>query len=387
MRLDFLRRIEPVYRMLVPVRAAAGRLWMRAAHRLRGVKPGTVFFSSFHGRTYSDSPRAICEALHALRPDLDIVWQLSEPPEDLPGWIRVVRPHTVRALSEISTARCIVDNFNRPVYMLKFGGQMYVQTWHGDRGFKKILLDLNDGVDYPDGRQMDLAVSGSDFGTRVFRSAFGYEGEVLEAGMPRNDLLLNPDPDRAARTRAALGVPDGARVLLYAPTFRDATAGRKQPAGFDLARALAALARGSGDAWVCLARAHDLNAGIGGAGIPGVTDVTAWPEMNRLLEIADVLVTDYSSSAGDFILTGRPVILYQPDRAAFIADERRMYFDLDACPHLKAEGEEELMDMLSRLDRLPDVSGKVAAFYGVKETGAAAQAAAQWISRRIPRTR
>ena len=383
MNLAFLKRIAPLYRLLLPVRGAAGRAWMRLAHALRGVEPGSVFFSSFRGRSYSDSPRRICEALHELRPELTFVWQLSERPADLPDWIRTVKPHTPAALTRIATARCIVDNFNRPVYMLKFPDQLYVQTWHGDRGFKRMLLDLDDGLDYPDGRQMDLAVSGSDFGTRLYRSAFGYRGEVLQAGIPRNDPLVCPDRARADAIRERLGIGKDVRVLLYAPTFRNSTSGRAQPALFDPERALEALERGSGDQWLCLTRAHDLNVGVDCRPSPRVRDVTDWPEMTELLEIADVLVTDYSSSAGDFILTGRPVILFQPDREAFTAGDRQMYFDLDECPHLKARSEPELMAMLEGLDRLPDVSADVARFYGVKESGRASAAAARWIAGHI----
>ena len=62
--------------------------------------------------------------------------------------------------------------------MLKFPGQRYVQTWHGDRGFKRVLFDMGTNEAFPDGAQMDLAVSGSDFGSRVYRSSLRYGGEV-----------------------------------------------------------------------------------------------------------------------------------------------------------------------------------------------------------------
>ena len=42
-------------------------------------------------------------------------------------------PSTLRALAMIASSRWIVDNFNRPQYMLLFRGQSYVQTWHDHR--------------------------------------------------------------------------------------------------------------------------------------------------------------------------------------------------------------------------------------------------------------
>lgn len=382
---NFIRRFRWLYQLLLKTRSVFGRAWMRLQNRLHGVQPHKVLFTSFKGKSYSDSPRFISEALHALRPDLEIVWQLADDADRsaLPNYVRTVRPHTPQALRELSTARCFVDNFNRPIYLLKFPGQLYVQTWHGDRGFKKMLYDMEDGLNYPDGAQMDLAVSGSAFGTKNYRTAFRYNGETLQVGMPRNDGLVLYTPESVAAARSKLKIPEGCRVMLYAPTFRDATAGHTHKAGFDLDRALVLLQCATGEPWLCLVRAHDQNRGIETSGST-VRDVTAWPEMSELLLSADLLITDYSSSAGDYALLNRPIILYQPDLESFVSSDREMYFDLRACPYLRAESAEALYAMLADFPNLPADGAAVRAFYGTTETGASAQAVAEWISHRIP---
>lgn len=379
-----VRRSPFLYRALVALRRVAGRAWMRAANRVLGVKPNRVFFSSFKGKAYSDSPRFISEALHRLRPDVEIVWQLADP-ASAPEYVRAVRPHTLRALAMIASSRWIVDNFNRPQYMLLFRGQSYMQTWHGDRGFKKMLFDMDPAAGYPDGGQITLALSGSEFGTKNYRSAFRYEGPVLQLGMPRNDRLVHPDEAEIAAIRARLGIPDGARVMLYAPTFRDATSGQAQRAGFDLRRALSRLEAATGTRWVCLTRAHDQNLSIDAGDSAGaVRDVTRYPEMSDLLLAADLLITDYSSSAGDFILLDRPVILYQPDLAEFTSGDRDMYFDLRACPYARAESPEALDALLDSVDSLAPRCAAVRAFYGVTESGESAAAAAREIAKDLP---
>ncbi len=381
MNLKSLKKCPLVYHALLLLRKLGGRAWMRGQFLLRGVDSKRVVFSSFKGKAYSDSPRCISEALHAIRPDVEIVWILADSAE-APGYIRRVKPRTLAALKELATAGCFVDNFNRPLYMKKSPGQLYVQTWHGDRGFKKILYDMNDGKTYPDPMQMDLAISGSEFGTKIYRSAFRYDGEVLEEGMPRNDALVNPEPNRIAQVRRKLGIPAGAKIMLYAPTFRDATSGRAQDAGFDLGQAVESLKKSTGESWICLTRAHDQNKAI--AGGENITrDVTSYPEMTDLLLISDLLITDYSSSASDFVLLDRPAILFQPDLDEFTQDDRQMYFDLRSCPHLRAESEAELMRMLGDFDNLPRVGKKVLEFYGANETGHAAEKAAKWISDRL----
>lgn len=374
-----LRRFPLLTRLLKFARFHLGRGYMTLCHALLGVDKDAVFFSSFAGRAYNDNPRFICEALMKRRPGLRIIWQLNRDAsgaDRLPGAVVRVRAHSPRALRAAATSRVIVDNFNRPFYMRKFSDQFYIQTWHGDRGMKKILFDLNDGKDYPDRKRMDLAVAGSDFGEAIFRSAFRYEGNVLKCGMPRNDLLLHPDGELARRVRIRLGLDPDCRVLLYAPTFRDQDKFRKIVANVDLAAVLQELEQSTGCRWVGLARGHANNPGVIAE---GCTDVTAYPELAELLLITDLLITDYSSCAGDFALLNRPFVLYQPDRARFESTNREFYFDLDASPYPIAQSPEQLMEMLHDLPALAARAPELLKFYGACESGCASETIADVI--------
>ena len=242
---------------------------------------------------------------------------------------------------------------------------------------------MQDGQVFPDGSQMDLGVSGSDFGTKNYRTAFRYPGEVMQLGIPRNDALLDPDPEAIRGIRARLGIPEGVKVLLYAPTFRDERKGEAEPAGFDIDRALDRLEESTGCRWMCLARAHSQNVGIEGAAGERVRDVTDWPETTELLLCADMLITDYSSTAGDYVLLDRPVLLYQGDYDRFVGGEREMYFDLRSCPFVRAETQERLYALLGDIGALIPSCAEVRRFYGVTETGRSTQAVARWISDRL----
>ncbi|MCQ2437595.1 MAG: CDP-glycerol glycerophosphotransferase family protein [Clostridia bacterium] len=385
MKLVQLIRKNPLLLGTVRVsRMALGRSYMSLCRLFGGIHKKRVFVSSFQGNAYSDSPRFISEALHAIAPDAEIVWQLSANADmtDVPDYVRIVRPHSAAALRELSTCGAIVDNFNRPFHLLKFKGQYLVETWHGDRGFKKMMYDMNDGLKYPDYRQMDLAVAGSDFGVSTFRTAYRYEGEVLKGGMPRNDCLVNRDMKGAERARLRLGLPEGTKVLLYAPTFRDTDTDVALKANFDPDRAVQLLEQSTGEKWIVITRAHERNTGVD-AGRSGAIDCTKYPEMSDLLLLADLLITDYSSSAGDYILLDRPVILYQPDLDRFMRNDREMYFDLRTCPYTRAESEAELEKMLADFGSVSADQSAVRAFYGVSETGRSAEAVAERIAAHI----
>ena len=381
---QMVRKYPRAAKLAKSLRASLGHSFIGAYHMGRGVQKKRVFFSSFVGKSYNDSPRYICEELLKLRPDLDIVWQLSANASGrnrLPKGVRTVPPHSLKALRMMATSAVIVDNFNRPFYIQKYPDQYYIQTWHGDRALKKILFDMNDGKDYPDRKYMDLCISASDFGTQLYRTAFRYEGHVLQCGMPRNDLLIHPDKALMADVRKRLNVPAGTKILLYAPTFRNANVAQKIEANIDLVRTQKALELATGEKWICLARGHASNTGVLAE---GAMDVSSYPEMAELLLVTDLLITDYSSSITDFMLLNRPLLLFQPDRAAYEADDRAFYFDMDSSPFPIAKSMDELITLVQDLPALAAACPKLCEFFGVTESGESARIVAERIAARIP---
>jgi CDP-glycerol glycerophosphotransferase len=178
----------------------------------------------------------------------------------------------------------------------------------------------------------------------VLRKAFGYKGEILESGLPRNDVLNSPDRDAlAAAVRERLGLVEGKRVVLYAPTWRDYDR-KNAMVKLDLAKAREAL----GADHEILVRAHPMQA------IPAVPDiardVTTYPDMADLLLVADVLVTDYSSVMFDFACTGRPIVLYGYDLAKY-SSKRGLYLDLaEQAPGPVLSTSAEVIEALRSID-------------------------------------
>jgi CDP-glycerol glycerophosphotransferase (TagB/SpsB family) len=98
-----------------------------------------------------------------------------------------------------------------------------------------------------------------------------------------------------------------------------------------------------------------------------------------LLTACDMVITDYSSIGGDFMLLGRPTVYYQPDVGDYHR-ERAFYFDVDKSPLIVAHDEGALMDILSRPIDGAENCRKCLAFFGASETGHAARAVAEWIA-------
>jgi CDP-glycerol glycerophosphotransferase len=144
--------------------------------------------------------------------------------------------------------------------------------------------------------------------------------------------------------REELGIPEDARAILYAPTWRD-----DQPFSFELP--LDELSAKLGPDHVWLFRAHRLDVPqIDWRQTERAVNVSAWHDIGALYFAADVLVTDYSSVMFDFAITGKPMLFFTPDLALFRDDLRGFYFDFPAdAPGPLLETVDEVVDALGDL--------------------------------------
>ena len=359
---------------------------------LRPVDPDKVVFSCFRGRSYGDNPRCISERLHARCPSAKIVWlftrdALARLEGKLPDYVEPLVFGSRQALAALATARVWVDNYTKDKY-LSFtpGRQFYIQTWHGDRAIKKICYDLR--VPGDEGRveeRCSRVVTGSAFGEGMFRTAFRYKGEYLKAGAPRNDILVKNDPGDRERIRRKLGVAPQAGLLLYAPTFREPGDTLPKRLQMDLERTLDALERRTGKRWICLFRAHYLSAGIDLAAVQDrLVDVTAYQDMAELLLAADMVLTDYSSCAMDFIIMDRPALFYIPDWEAY-RQKPGVYYDVREAPFMTAADQAGLEALIEGLtpEKTAENCAAIREYFGYYETGRAADAVCDYIIERL----
>lgn len=207
-------------------------------------------------------------------------------------------------------------------------GAFVVQLWHGIP-FKRISLDspITFSGRFPrffrwayrrNAANIDLLPAASELSAARLRSAFGLPAErVVVTGDPRDDVLFSTT--RSA-VRERLGLGDG-QVVLYAPTWRDGDADPTVPSESEW-RAI--------DAWlaerdaVLVVRPHPHGIGNYAAGLAlssrvRMLDSATQADITPVLPAFDILVTDYSSIAFDFALTGGVVAFLAPDVAAYTA--------------------------------------------------------------------
>jgi CDP-glycerol glycerophosphotransferase len=244
-------------------------------------------------------------------------------------------------------------------------GAFVVQLWHGIP-LKLINLDspvttssASGGLSRVLAQLYRLAASTISFmpaasavsATRL-RSAFGLPANrVVVTGDPRDDIVVtSSDAEARALLFAALGVPDeGRRVVLYAPTWRDGAADPGVPSREEWSR-IERWLDSSGS--ILVVRPHPLSVGNYATSTAHVAllPATAQGDITPVLAGVEVVITDYSSIAYDFSLTGRPIVFFAPDLEAYEAS-RGLYEPYTAFSGgTEARSWPELLDLVESAD-------------------------------------
>ena len=358
-------------------------------------KQKKAVFESFSGKSYSDNPRAISEKLHELLPEVEIVWLFNDPQKKekiVPSYVRCVKRNTKNMIKEYSTAKIWVNNFCMHDFIYKGHQNYYIQTWHGDRPFKKVIFEsekLNfKKSEVREYKTCDLCVSGSSIGEHVYRKAFLYEGDILKVGSPRADVLIDNSKDKIEKIKHNLNIPENSKVVMYAPTFRD-TNGLNTSQNLDVLdfkKLIQCLKDKYENEWYCLVRVHpSISIKNNVVKEDKILNVSDYEDMSDLLLISDLLITDYSSSAGDFVLKNKPLILYQYDLEEYEAEDRELHFRMSDSPFWRVSNERELFDFIFNLKEEDVIKNcrDILSFYGAYESGKASESVCKCIEDKI----
>lgn len=322
------------------------------------IKQNKIFFESYYGSQYGCNPKYISEWItnHTSGNEFDVVWCLNNP-IDITG-VRVVRNRSLRYFYELATAKVIVTNFRTTIDFKKRMDQYYIQTWHSSLRLKQIEKDVEESLSKQyihmakmDSPKIDLLLSGCQVSTEIFNRAFWYKGEIFEAGSPRNDLFFMNNVALLEKIKNNLGISLETKIVLYAPTFRKNP--RLDYYQLDFGNLTTDLNERFDGEWVCLVKLHPHLMNFSKQLTEGanVLDVTDYPDIQELLYISDVLISDYSSLMFDYALTKRPCFLYMSDYKEYTSHDRGLYFDLLSLPFISVFNQQELSQEIHQFNQ------------------------------------
>jgi len=324
--------------LLVRVRALVVRVGF-AAGRVLPLRARVVLATSHQSELHGNLA-IIREGLSRLGSPVQVIVLADRPRPGLFGRIRALGVALVAGYHLARARVFIVDDYYFPIYPIRpRPGTTIVQTWHACGAFKKFgysVLDKSFGASEALTSRVgihgnyDICLVGSPTAAVHYAEAFRQPLErfVTDLGVPRTDILFGAEriAERTAALRTRYRIPDDRRVILYAPTFRG---DRVSDARFSDSLDLRRLHETLGDDHVILVRLHPfIRQGIiiGPDLADFAIDVSDHPDINELLPLSDLLVTDYSSVIFEYSLLGKPMLFFAPDHAAY-EDERGFYFD------------------------------------------------------------
>ena len=233
----------------------------------------------------------------------------------------------------------VVDDFFRLLNTFKRQKDTrIIQLWHACGAFKTFgytRLGKPGGPHQFDKnhRMYDYAIVSSEEVARHYAEGFGIsDSAVLATGIPRTDIFFDNEYKKNARERLYEKYPvlKDKKVLLFAPTFR----GNGQvTAYYEIDKLdINALKRTLGDEWAVLIKLHPFcneRFEIDGEFKDTVIDLSDEDELNDLLFITDLLVTDYSSCVFEASLLNIPMVFYVFDLEEYIRD-RDFYYEFES---------------------------------------------------------
>lgn len=294
------------------------------------VKKQRILFCSFDGEQYSCNPKYV---FLKLREDygntLEYIWCLNKKfsNNDLLG-IKTVRYLSFKHIFYIISSGIYIKNTPVEPFIPHRKSQLVINTWHGGGAYKA----LNDF--YLKSKSYNIMNHLRNKITTYFLSSCNratvvdsrdWKADIdkfLPTGTPRTDFIINNlnNMEKVNSIKLKLGIDKNLKIVLFAPTWRFLRKNCSEDFKFDLniERITSALSKRFNGDFVFLFRGHhnfkkiiilnDYNKMI---------DVSDYDDMQELLLITDVLITDYSSSIWDFAFTFKPGFLYTPDIVEF----------------------------------------------------------------------
>ncbi len=317
-----------------------------------------IFFSSFSGKNCVDNPRYISIRFHELYPNYQQVWVKRKNYNiNFPEYVKVVEWGSFNMILEMLRSKIWIDSHLKPLWIPKRKKQFYIETWHGGLGMKKIGFDSNKKIPelekktiLHNTKMINLLISNSTWLSNIFRRSYLYNGQILKCGYPKVDAFMRDNEKTYFNVRKQLNLSAEAKIILYAPTFRDSE--ELDMYNIDLKKLINFVDNLNSDKWYLLVKLHpvvSLKSKSFFEFNDQIIDVTNFSDMQKLILATDIFITDYSSGIFDFALLKRPGFIYASDIEEY-EKERGLYFDIKKMPFPFSSTTDELIKNIANFD-------------------------------------
>ncbi len=307
-----------------------------------------VSVCTFEGKGgFGCNPKYVVQKLHEIDETIKFVWFLNENAweKELPSYIKKVPNTTWSRAYWLGKSKVWIDNYRKPLGTVKRKGQYYVNTNHYTLSIKTLGLWRGTGfskmaylVSKNDSDMIDDLIIDSKFCELNSPKGLVYNGHCLKTGAPRCDVLYGDRTAKKREYRRRNNLPEDAKILLFAPTFREGAKDGKRFVyseiwSIDFKRLIDNLEKRFGGTWYICFRVHpQLAAGFDDYDNPDirgrVLNESQADDMYEIMAAMDAYMTDYSSACFEAGFTKMPVFIYADDIQQYEKDRGALYWNL-----------------------------------------------------------
>lgn len=258
----------------------------------------------------------------------------------------------------------VEDVFNYLQFYTLLPGQEIIQLWHAAGAYKKFGFSRKfENIKISPGhRKYTKAIVSADSIKSCYAEAYDIsEDKIIATGVPRTDIFFDEEWKQGVCDRFHEKYPEtkGKKIILLAPTYRGT---KVTMADYDMSQVpMAELQKKYGDEYILVTKLHPAaynNMVLQGRKLGDDSgfwlDVSDIRDINDILPVADILITDYSSVIFDWLLLDKPIIYYVYDKDEYAGD-RGMYYSFDEYVYgAVAENGDELIAAIGAADMMAD---------------------------------
>ena len=314
--------------------------------RMFPIQKNLISVCNFEGKGgFGCNAKPLVEELHRRNTDYQFVWFVNDMGKEFPDYIKKV-PNTLWSRAYwLTRSKVWIDNYRKPYGTKKRKGQYYLNVNHYTVAIKCTGLLRGEGfsemaylVSKNDSDMIDHLVIDSDWCEQCFDKALVYEGAYLRTGAPRCDVLHGDRSGYKELFRKRHNLPSDAKVLMFAPTFREGAKDGKRSVysgiwTIDFKRLIDTLEKKFGSTWYICIRVHPQlaptfseykNAEVQ----ERLIDESQADDMYEVLAGMDAYITDYSSACFEAAFAKMPVFIYADDIQKYAEDRGSLMWNL-----------------------------------------------------------
>lgn len=318
--------------------------------RIFPIKKNLISVCTFEGKGgFGCNPKYVVQELHKRNPNYKFAWFVNDMTKEFPDYIKKV-PNTLWSRAYwLTRSKVWIDNYRKPYGTVKRKGQYYLNVNHYTIGIKCTGLWRGEGfskmaylVSENDSNMIDDLVIDSKWCEIVSPKGLVYKGTYLKTGAPRCDVLYGNRTNDRNRFRKKHNLPSDAKVVMFAPTFREGAANGKRSVysevwTIDFKRLIYNLEKKFGGTWYICVRVHpQLAETFAEYKNPDIQDrlinESKADDMYEILAGMDVYITDYSSACFEAAFAKIPVFIYADDIQKYANDRGALMWNIATDP-------------------------------------------------------